>query len=510
MSSFLAARQPLKLSQLDRVSKSPGSLKRLSIKGIMKITIIGGGPSGLYFAILMKKLDRTHEITILERDGPNDTFGWGIVFSDQTFSYLQENDKKSFAAITRACQRWDNVDVLHKNQKVTIHGNKFSGIGRLAFLNILQKRCLDLGVDLRFDTNVTDLSELPPYDLLVGADGASSFVRGVFSNELQPTIDFRKNRYIWLGTHKLFHGLTLIFREHEAGLFIAHAYKFNETTSTFIVECGETTWRNARFDWKSDPETCDYLAGVFKEELEGNSLLSNNFVRWLNFPLVKNRRWYHKNVVLLGDALHTAHFSIGSGTKLAIEDSIALARCFKAGAGIEQTLAEFQKVRKPVIDDYQEAAYASLQLFENAQKEMHLDPIPLAYKLMTRSKKIDYENLKQRDPEFIAAYDQWRGVEEKAGGSRQKSGGSRQKTEGNTQKAAGSRQKAEGPRQQAVGRKQKAEGSRKKAVGRSQKAVGSRQKAVGSRPKAVGSTKKAIGSRQKPVGRKQKAESRRQ
>lgn len=374
----------------------------------MKITIIGGGPSGLYFAILMKKLDRTHEITILERDGPNDTFGWGIVFSDQTFSYLKDNDKKSFAAITRACQRWDNVDVVHKDQKVTIRGNKFSGIARLAFLNILQKRCLDLGVDLRFNTNVTDLAELPPYDLLVGADGQSSFVRGAFSQAFQPTIDLRKNRFIWLGTHQLFDGLTLIFRQHEAGLFIAHAYKFNETTSTFIVECSDVTWRNARFDWMSDPETCEYLAEVFKNDLNGQPLLSNNFVRWLNFPLVKNKQWHHNNIVLLGDALHTAHFSIGSGTKLAVEDSIALAKCFKTGKEVEEALAEFQRVRKPIVDEYQEAASSSLLFFENAESEMRLDPIPFAYKLMTRSKKIDYEKLKQRDPEFIGAYDKWR------------------------------------------------------------------------------------------------------
>jgi len=374
----------------------------------MKITIIGGGPSGLYFAILMKKLDRTHEITLLERDGPNDTFGWGIVFSDQTFSYLKDNDKKSFSAITRACQQWDNVDVVHKDQKVTIRGNKFSGIGRLAFLHILHKRCVDLGVDLQFNTSVTDVAELAPFDLLVGADGANSFVRGLFSTAFQPSIDLRKNRYIWLGTHQIFNGLTLSFREHEAGLFVAHAYKFNDTTSTFIVECSEATWRKARFDWKSDPETCEYLSEVFKSDLNGQPLLSNNFVRWVNFPLVKNKQWHNNNVVLLGDALHTAHFSIGSGTKLAVEDSIALAKCFKAGKDIEQALAEFQRVRKPIVDEYQEAANSSLLFFENVASEMRLDPIPFAYKLMTRSKKIDYENLKQRDPEFIAAYDSWK------------------------------------------------------------------------------------------------------
>ncbi|MEK6407909.1 MAG: FAD-dependent monooxygenase, partial [Acidobacteriota bacterium] len=404
----------------------------------MKITIIGGGPSGLYFAILMKKLDRAHEITILERDGPNDTFGWGIVFSDQTFSYLKDNDKKSFAAITKACQRWDNVDVVHKNQKVTIRGNNFSGIERLAFLNILHKRCLDLGVDLRFNTDATDVNELPPFDLLVGADGANSFVRGAFSKAFQPSVDLRKNRYIWLGTHQLFHGLTLTFRQHEAGLFIAHAYKFNDATSTFIVECGEATWRNARFDWQSDPETCEYLAEVFKPDLGGHPLLSNNFVRWLNFPLVKNKQWHHKNIVLLGDALHTVHFSIGSGTKLAVEDSIALAKCFKAGKDVERTLAEFQRVRKPIVDEYQDAAYSSLLSFETAEKEMHLDPIPLAYKLMTRSKKIDYERLKQRDPEFIAAYDNWR-----AEGRGQKSEVRNQRSEVRGQKSEVRGQKSE-------------------------------------------------------------------
>jgi anthraniloyl-CoA monooxygenase len=373
----------------------------------MRINIIGGGPSGLYFGILMKNQNAAHEITVIERDGPNDTFGWGIVFSDQTFSYLRDNDEVSSGHITRACQTWDNVDVVHRDEKVSIRGNKFSGIGRLAFLNILHKRCLELGVDLRFNTNISDIEEAGDCDLLVGADGANSLVRRSFAESFQPSVDLRKNKFIWLGTHQLFHGLTLTFREAEAGLFIAHSYKFSPTTSTFIVECDEATWRNADFESKTGDETCEYLAQVFRDDLGGHPLLSNNFVKWLNFPLVKNRQWHHKNVALLGDALHTAHFSIGSGTKLALEDSIALSKCFEAGLDVESTLAEFQRVRKPIIDAYQEAAYSSLQLFENAREEMHLDPIPLAYKLMTRSKKIDYEKLKQRDPEFIAAYDEW-------------------------------------------------------------------------------------------------------
>lgn len=388
----------------------------------MRITVVGGGPSGLYIAILMKKLDPSSEITIIERDGPDDTFGWGIVFSDQTFSYLQDNDRESYQSITRACQTWDNVDVVHKDQKVTIRGNKFSGIARLSFLNILQKRCLELGVEIRFHTNVTDVRELEGCDLLVGADGANSLVRRTYGDYFRPSVEVRKNKYIWLGTRQLFHGLTLTFRETEAGVFIAHSYKFDRNTSTFIVECGEATWRNAGLDEKSDEETCAYLAEVFKNDLGGHALLSNNFVKWLNFPLVKNAQWHHRNIVLLGDALHTAHFSIGSGTKLALEDSIALAKCFRPGEGVEAALAEFQNVRKPIIDHYQDAAYSSLLLFENAEAEMHLDPMAFAYKMMTRSKRIDYEKLKKRDPDFIAAYDKWRGSQ-KSGDRIQNEGG---------------------------------------------------------------------------------------
>ncbi|HEX8709521.1 MAG TPA: FAD-dependent monooxygenase [Pyrinomonadaceae bacterium] len=371
----------------------------------MRINIIGGGPAGLYFALLMKKHHPAHLITVAERNAPDDTFGWGVVFSDKTLSYLKENDYESYAAITDRFEMWDNVDVVHRGQKITIRGNRFSGIARIELLRILQQRCRELGVDLRFRAEVADVEDLrAESDLLIGADGINSTVRQRYANFFQQELSVRKNRYIWYGTKRLFHGLTLTFRESEAGVFAAHSYKFNRQTSTFIVECDEETWRQAGFDRMSDEETRAYLARVFREDLDGQPLLSNNS-KWINFVNVRNRRWSHLNVVLLGDALHTAHFSIGSGTKLALEDAIALYRCLTETAGVEEALREFERVRKPVIEEYQEAAHESLIWFENVRDYMSLSPLPFAYKLMTRSKKIDYENLKRRDPEFIAAYE---------------------------------------------------------------------------------------------------------
>ncbi len=371
----------------------------------MEINIIGGGPAGLYFAILMKKADRSHEIIVYERNGPDDTFGWGVVFSGKTLSNLRQADEETHAEITKEFEAWDNVDVVHGDSKISIHGNSFSGISRLQLLKILQQRCEQLGVELRFRTEINDVEALRrSCDLLVAADGVNSTVRKQYSSYLSPTLDVRPNRYIWYGTNQLFHGLTLTFRESDAGVFAAHSYKFNKTTSTFIVECDEQTWQRGGFAELSDDQTRTRLAEVFARDLDGQLLLSNNS-KWINFLLVKNHRWFFENVVLLGDSLHTAHFSIGSGTKLAMEDAITLHRCFQRSADVAGAFSEFESTRKPIIEEYQAAAHESMVWFENARNYMHLSPPELALSLMTRSGRVTYEDLKERDPAFVAHYE---------------------------------------------------------------------------------------------------------
>lgn len=370
----------------------------------MRITIAGGGPAGLYFALLMKKQDPRHEVCLFERDGRHDTYGWGIVFSGQTLKFLQEADPESHRAITQRLELWDNVDVGHRGQSVSVRGNRFAGIARVAFLDILRQRCDELGVDVRYRTNVQSVADLPAADLLVGADGANSLVRRAYAEAFRPSLDVRRNRYIWLGTRRLFSGLTLTFKESEAGVFAAHSYRFSPDTSTFIVEAVGDAWERAGFERMGEEETRGFLERAFGSELHGQPLLTNNFVKWLRFVIVKNERWRYGNVVLLGDALHTAHFSIGSGTKLALEDAIALASCFARHPGVPEALAEFEATRKPVVDALQAAAHSSLAWFEECGSRMALSPLDLAYEIMTRSGRIDHDKLEKRDPAFVAAW----------------------------------------------------------------------------------------------------------
>jgi len=373
----------------------------------MRISIIGGGPAGLYFAILMRQADPAPDITVYERNGPDDTFGWGVVFSGKTLANLKDADEESFQQITRSFQTWDNVDVVHRDHKISIRGNHFSGIARLDLLRLLHRRCREVGVELRFHTELSgdEVENLRrSSDLLVGADGVNSTVRQKYSQAFAPTLGVRTNKYIWYGTRHLFHGLTLTFREHPTGVFAAHSYKFNDSTSTFIVECDEQTWERAGFAFMAEEETRAFLENVFAADLEAQPLLSNNS-KWINFLLVKNAHWSKENLVLLGDALHTAHFSIGSGTKLAFEDAIALSKCFAAQANVPLALQEFETVRKPVIEEYQAAAEDSMIWFEHARDYMRLDPMELAYVLMTRSGRVDRESLRRRDPEFVERYE---------------------------------------------------------------------------------------------------------
>ena len=382
----------------------------------MKADIIGGGPAGLYLALLLRKADAGHEVTVFERNRADDTFGWGVVFSDQTLDNLRRADRESYEAITRAFAHWDDIDVHVRGRTITSSGHGFSGIARKRLLHILQERARTLGVKLRFQCEIADDLQRPgaagSADLIVGADGVNSTVRRRLADRFRPTLDVRtKARFIWLGTTLRFDAFTFVFVENEHGLFQVHGYRFDDDWSTFIVECDETSWRAAGFDRMDAGRTVAACEAMFAPWLQGHRLHTNarhqQASPWLSFVRVANEHWFHDNVVLIGDAAHTAHFSIGSGTKLAMEDAIVLARELSSGAAIMDALQQYQDERMTESLRLQNAARNSMEWFENVRRYIQLEPEQFTYALLTRSQRVSHENLRLRDARYLDGVERW-------------------------------------------------------------------------------------------------------
>ncbi len=372
----------------------------------MKIVCIGGGPGGLYFAISMKLRNPQHEVTVVEQNKPNDTFGWGIVFSDQTLENLQLNDPESAETIRKSFAYWDDIDVHIHGKVISSGGHGFIGIGRLRLLTILQERAKELGIKVVFETQVVNSDNYEKYDLIVASDGINSKIRTQHKVHFQPDIDKRRNKFIWLGTHKLFDAFTFIFIKTEHGWIWAHAYRFAKDLSTFIVECEPKTWIDLGFEEMNKKEAIGYLQSLFVDYLNDNPLMENaKHLRdssvWMNFPRVTCKKWFHKNIVLLGDAVHTAHFSIGSGTKLAFEDGISLADNIHKNSNLKKAFKSYQEEREIEVLRLQNAARNSTAWFENLPRYTNFSATQFTYSLLTRSQRVSHENLRLRDKEWL-------------------------------------------------------------------------------------------------------------
>lgn len=382
----------------------------------MKVVCVGGGPASLYLSILLKKTDPSTEVSVFERNAPNDAYGFGVVFSDETLDHFAEADEISFATLSSGFIQWGDIEVRHfSGERFVSGGHGFAAASRKRLLEILSGRALELGADLHFSHDVSDLDSLPDADLIVGADGANSMVRASLASEIGPSVDLRTNKYIWFGTSKVFDEFNFIFVDTPAGMVWAHVYPFSEEGSTFIVEMAPETWCGLGFNRTEGevfpPGISDELAlkqcqELFADHLDGRDLVGNNS-KWLQFPTVSCERWHHNNIVLMGDAIHTAHFSVGSGTKLAMEDAITLSRVLLSDQPLEQALRQYEEERRPDVASLQRAAKASLEWFEGADRYRNMEPEQFVFSMLTRSQRVTYDNLRLRDAGYMAEVDRW-------------------------------------------------------------------------------------------------------
>jgi anthraniloyl-CoA monooxygenase len=381
----------------------------------MKVTIIGGGPGGLYFALLAKKAWPRWEITVYERNRPDDTFGFGVVFSDQTLDTFKAYDLVSYERIRRRFAYWGDVDVVYKGRVMRSGGNGFCGCSRNALLAILQDRCRELGVQIRFQTEVESLEPFADSDLIVVADGINSKIRERHRDHFKPSTDLRPNKFTWLGSTRPLDAFKYFFRETPEGIILAHCYQYEEGRSTWVIETDEGTWKNFGFDRMSEAQMLPVLERVFAEELDGHPLIANRSI-WRNFPTITNATWVMGNAVLVGDAKATAHFSIGSGTKLAMEDAIALFESLKRQGTVTAALALYDTTRREEVEKTQHAANVSLAWFEHMKRYWGMDPLQFAFGVMSRSKQITWENLELRDPDFVHEVQRWFAADARAKG----------------------------------------------------------------------------------------------
>ncbi|TIT66999.1 MAG: bifunctional salicylyl-CoA 5-hydroxylase/oxidoreductase [Mesorhizobium sp.] len=390
----------------------------------MKVAVLGGGPAGLYFAISMKLRDAAHDVTVFERNRADDTFGWGVVLSAETLDNLAENDPVSAVWIKKHFAYWDDIAVIHDGVRTVSSGHGFCGIGRKRLLVLLQRRARELGVKLMFETDIADPRPyMETHDLVVAADGLNSRARNTFVDIFKPDIDTRKCKFVWLGTNQKFDdAFTFIFEKTEHGWVWAHAYQFDSETATFIVECSEQTWAAFGFGAMSQHESIAVCERIFAKHLGGHALMTNaNHIRgsaWINFPRVLCERWSHKNLALMGDAAASAHFSIGSGTKLALESAVALADYVETEPDLEAAFRKYEDARRTEVLKLQSAARNSLEWFEEVERYLGLDPVQFNYSLLTRSQRISHENLRLRDAEWLGGAEEWFQRQAGAGGNR--------------------------------------------------------------------------------------------